>query len=1084
MSESGKITVYDSSMAKKCVEMFNAFNEIWPGGFTGGIPFDEQRVHDMLDKTSAIVDLIALNVEEKPVGYCGLYPHWRDKNAAYISILGVHPEVLGKKFGKRLLLKALAVAKEKGIFRVDLHTWSGNMEAVPLYKKVGLFWVPDTSVYMQDFIPGVLQNPLANEWFDKHPDWYGCFKRDLTQAPDKEEVDGMLVFKYNFEVDEDNLSLEVDRYGWGFTGIERVLDGQKISIKSRLQSHKIFMGIENKLSFTIINESDDDLEINLAVTPFKGLQWGGEFPSTIRIGKGKTTTVSNSFIIDHTSRKYNSVQRSSEVIESLFSFGSYNLKLSTGGKIHPAVDIMTDSEYIDTPLGIEKKIHLDLKNYTNKALSGKLIYQAEGISEKEKEIEYSLQPDEITGIEIPLQIPMESTKSVFILNATPIVKINDTDFQMPELKIPLVASISNVAEVVMSPNEERIYLITDFWGIRIDLERANIYFRRRFIEDFSVRSLFEIGPPFGLDLDRTLKFDYEVQRNGNELTLILKGDSIQVQGLRVNKYLRVAPGVKEAEHWIELENIASNGTITAGGRVTTSSGGGLNVNPIGNFAHVYTPVYNKYVKCDPTFPVMTQTLVSDKPEDWQETWTAGELIGESNVSAIIWNPVNIEKIKINKGFLYTLDSNQTTLNSGEKVKVVHFWYSHSFNSIRDVRTRWNQLIGQKEMGFEELTYGVQTTPPITVNLKDTNVLTKGETISATIELFSLTPYPLPGTLTFLIPEGWKGSFVTKDGKEPAIQMPRLVPHSLVPIDIELTIPRETSKSSAMIRIHFSGEFELDFDIPVLLKDTSVINVQNEKIDENDVLAVENGALSFKVPKKIGGNLIHLKDNEGNVFLMDSFPEIGPKFFIDHYLGGIQPAVFHPVEGNPFAELETTDAEEISDGDWKGVKTYWINEKSEWLKGQKYSISYLTLPGSDLIRIKFNNTNETPRKVTTIVAMIADIALKGEAAGNVVEVPGGKGNWIRNRIQKPFINQTNIDEPWVRITKDDVSLSFLSPVGYYGSSTIFDSQVMLINILVAFMETEPYQSSTSEFILILNQPEEAIDQVRKGLSRNI
>ncbi|MCE7743149.1 MAG: GNAT family N-acetyltransferase [Candidatus Heimdallarchaeota archaeon] len=1083
MSENGKIIVYEPSMAEKCSDMFNAFNELWPGGFTGAIPFTEQRVRDMLDKTSAVADLIALNSEDEPVGYCGLYPHWRDKNAAYISILGVHPKVLGKKFGKRLLLKALEVAKENKIFRVDLQTWSGNMDAVPLYKKVGLFWVPETSVYMQDFIPGILQNPLSIEWFDKHPDWYGCFKRDLTQAPDKEEIDGMEVFTYNFEVDDDKLSFEVDRYSWGFTSAERILDGNRISIKSRLQSHKIFMGIENSIIFTIENETEADLEIKLNVTPFKGLKWIGEFPESIKIGKGKIAILSNNFIIDHTSRKHTTVQKSSEVIETLFSFDSYDLKLSTGGKIHPAVDVMTHINYIDTPLGIEKNVYLDLKNYTDMALSGKILYKSEGISEDEKGLEFSLQPDEITGINIPLSIPKDTSKSVFILHATPVVKINGSDLQMPEFKIPLVASTSNIAEVVIAPNEERIFLITDFWAIRIELERANIHFRRRYIEDSKVRSFFEIGPPYGLDIDRTLKFDYEVQRNGNELTLVLSGDSIQVEGLRVKKYLRVIPGSKEVEHWIELENISSNGTITAGGRVTTTPGGGLNVNPIGNFAHVYTPIYNRYVKCDPTFPVMTQTLVSDKPEDWHETWTAGELNGESNVSAIIWKPDNIEKIKINQGFLYTLESYQTPLDSGEKVKVVHLWYSHSFSSIRDVRTRWNQLIGQKDMTYDERSFGVQTTPPITVNIKDTNILTKGETTSAILEIFTLTPYPLPGTLTLSLPAGWDGTFVTEEGNKSSIQMPQLVPHSNIPLNVELTIPKQTLKSSDLITLHLSGEFELDFEIPVILKDGSAVQVQGETIEDHDVLVVNNGSLSFTVPKFLGGDLIHLEDAQGNSFLMDSFPNIGPKFFIDHYLGGIQPAIFHPEEGNPFAELEATDAEEITEGEWSGVKVFWINEKSEWLKGQKYAISYLTLPGSNIIRIKVDNINETPRQVTTIAAMIADMALKGETEGNVVKVPGGIGNWIRNRIKKPFINQTNIDEPWVRFSKDDVSLTFLSPEGYYGSNTIFDAQVMLVNILLAYMETAPYQTSTSEFVLILNQPEEVINEVRKGLAKN-
>ena len=171
--EWGEITVYHPSMAAQVAQMFNDFDELWPGGFGGGIPYDEQRVSDWLDKTSAIADLIAFDgdpaVDGAPVGYCGLYPHWRDEHAAYVNILGVVPRVKGKKYGKRLLLRAIETAVKQGIQRVDLHTWGGNLNAVPLYKKIGMFWMPETSVYMQDYIPTLLQMSLAQAWFGKHP---------------------------------------------------------------------------------------------------------------------------------------------------------------------------------------------------------------------------------------------------------------------------------------------------------------------------------------------------------------------------------------------------------------------------------------------------------------------------------------------------------------------------------------------------------------------------------------------------------------------------------------------------------------------------------------------------------------------------------------------------------------------------------------------------------------------------------------------------------------------------------------------------------------------------------------------------
>ncbi|HUT21132.1 MAG TPA: GNAT family N-acetyltransferase, partial [Anaerolineae bacterium] len=300
----GQITVYDPAMAVQVAEMFNAFNELWPGGFGGRVPYDEQRVRDWLDETSALADLIALDADGNPVGYCGLYPHWRDKHAAYVSVLGVVPRVKGQKYGKRMLLRAIEIAGERGISRVDLHTWSGNLNAMPLYKKVGMFWVPETNVYMQDYVPGLLRMSLASEWFERHPDWYACFRRELEQAPDKHVIDGMELYRYTFEANGDRLVAEVDRYGWGFCGIERVLGGQRIAVRTRLQSHEIQIGIPNAMTISVENGWDEPISVALTVEPFDGLIWEEAFPLALEVPAHQEASVTRTFAVDRTAETY------------------------------------------------------------------------------------------------------------------------------------------------------------------------------------------------------------------------------------------------------------------------------------------------------------------------------------------------------------------------------------------------------------------------------------------------------------------------------------------------------------------------------------------------------------------------------------------------------------------------------------------------------------------------------------------------------------------------------------------------------------------------------------------------------------
>lgn len=1084
MSEQlGSISIYDPSMAEKVADMFNAFNEIWPGSFGGAIPFDAQRVHDWLDKTSAVADLIALDENGDPVGYCGLYPHWRDENAAYISILGVHPRVLGKKYGKRLLLKSLEVAVENNITRVDLHTWSGNMEAMPLYKKVGLVWVPETSVYMQDFIPGLLQFPLARDWFTKHPDWYSCFKKELLQAPDKEIVDNMDVYTYKFEVEEDKIIAVFDKYGWGISGFEKQLDGKKISIKTKMSSHKIYMGIQNSMTITIENETGEDILSPLTVEPFKGLEWLEEFPSNIEIKNGETVTITKHFVVNKDAKSFESNQKGTEKIKTSLRIDNHDIQIITGGKIQETVRLNTLVPYQMVPLGSEVKLYVDVFNNTKLNLRGQIEYTIEGLLDSIQTFDFSLSSEEITGFSIPITMPESVKNPVFALQAKSKIEINGTMFEMPEYNLPVIADVNNLVELVKSPKPDEVYLLTNHWAILAYLEGGTVYFNRRETEGRRQRTGFELGPPFGLNLDRTLKYEYDVQEEGDSKLLILKGNSRKVEGLQITKFIKVSPGVREVEQWIELTNIAENGTLAAGGRTSAGTGGGISIFPRGNPSRMIIPVNNKFLECDPTLPILSESLVPREIGGWNETWTAAEIIDSSRYAVWFWKPDNVSKIDLNRGYLNYLESPQKMLEPKEKLKISHIWFGDSYSSIEDIRIRWNQLIGRTEIPYLEKNFGIRTTKPIELHLVDSNISIKGKTVIKELEMRFSTVYPFPGELNLKLPQNWRGSFVTEEGIVEKIQIPQAIPSQRFSFKVQLDIPENTEKSVEKIGLHFRGEFDLDFCFTLLLKTESKIQIEEQDIEGFKTLHVNNSVLEFNLPKEIGGNLIRLKDSKNRDFLVDNFPSIQPFFFLEHFIGGIQPAIFHPDDDSPFGEPEETKAEIVREGDWEGIKAVWTAKKIEKLRGQEYSLSYLTLPGSGVIRVILENVNKGLRKVRSIGSFITTVALNGDTADNIITAPGGSTTWIRNRVPKPFQNFSQNKNPWVRLSKDDQSITFVSAEGHHATTTIFDAQMGIFSFTGAMLETNPEDTYSAEFIILINQPEESIDIIRKALAKN-
>ena len=108
---------------------------------------------------------------------------------------------------------------QQGWVYQTLGTWSANFKSVPAYKKTGHFWRPDTSVWMQNFIPGALQMPLARRFFDRH-DWYSTYVRTLEQRPDDERWEGLKVYRQHWEAEGESLTIWIDREAQGPCAVE------------------------------------------------------------------------------------------------------------------------------------------------------------------------------------------------------------------------------------------------------------------------------------------------------------------------------------------------------------------------------------------------------------------------------------------------------------------------------------------------------------------------------------------------------------------------------------------------------------------------------------------------------------------------------------------------------------------------------------------------------------------------------------------------------------------------------------------------------------------------------------------------
>ncbi|MHB1416939.1 MAG: GNAT family N-acetyltransferase, partial [Chloroflexota bacterium] len=186
-------------------QMWNESDSIWPGGFTSGMPLTLERMRLWNRSTEYLAPFVAVE-DGRLVGFGGLTRQSGEPDVAYVSVLGVHPSVLSRGYGRDLLRATVARSTQLGFGRLDLDTWGANTRAIPLYKRTGFLWVPDTSVNMQNFLPTLLRHPLVKE-FLAGEDWYNCFKPRISLEEDAFVQGGVPAFPYEFERDGRRLSL-------------------------------------------------------------------------------------------------------------------------------------------------------------------------------------------------------------------------------------------------------------------------------------------------------------------------------------------------------------------------------------------------------------------------------------------------------------------------------------------------------------------------------------------------------------------------------------------------------------------------------------------------------------------------------------------------------------------------------------------------------------------------------------------------------------------------------------------------------------------------------------------------------------
>ena len=633
------IKEFHNENAAKLADMFNESDEGWPGGFTHGITITPEVVLDNIKKRKALSELVAWH-EDKIVGIIEMIEFWQGKKIAYIEFLNVIPRYHGKGFGRELLKACVEKGAELKYVRVDLHTWPGNMKAVPLYKKTGFFWVPKTTVHMKNFLPLILNLKAAAPYFSAH-DWYPTFKRDLTVEEDDYEG----VFPYRWEEDGDMLSVTIDAESGGVSSLET----NNFSISQNVEN--AFAGTAARVTWKMKNKKSSPITITLVTRGTREIEIEKEECITLT----DEYTLSTTALISH-EIEIRKQEEPPHLLISEVTIEGIPLTLTTGLRITHPIEVATDPEYLFLPQG-RREILVTLKNNTEQPREGTIICQNTGESQP-----FTIDPKHREAVPFVIEVDRDHELYFFIEG-------NSTIHTIPLRIRERGASILEKDRTIIMENDHSRLLISLLGGSIAIYDNHTKKFWIRGLED-------QLGPPFWpSDLTKNY-FTSHIKKSCGSAVAEISGKSETHACVVTKKVEMDASPVITISHSLTPQPpiellLHSRGSL----------GGGLLTIP-------YTTGLVSEPTLEEDFPVGHGDLPHD-PHSYKEQWIAFERDG--SVFGLIWETCSRIELE-----------DYHPVNLARDVKSLRPIYLFMGRGTwRDVRAVWSRVHDKGELEEEE-----------------------------------------------------------------------------------------------------------------------------------------------------------------------------------------------------------------------------------------------------------------------------------------------------------------------------------------------------------------------------------------------
>ena len=912
--------------------MWNASDLQWPWSWTEGVPITPDMVREWETEGRVTVTYVA-EVDGEIAGYCSFMgEHRGHRDEGYLALLNVHPKYQKRSVGRRLIQKTIERSLQEGWQRQTLGTWSANFKAVPAYKKTGHFWTPDTSAWMQNFIPGALQLSLAKPFFERH-DWYSSYVREIEQQEDDQRWEGLKVFVQHWEADGESLTIWIDREARAPVAVET----GALQVAAIVEEIEPLAGSKVNLCWRLINKTQDPLSVHIHALGDKGLDIDHRDAFVVPGGETVERVAQIKVAGDAPRSKDDGT---APAVRSIIRLNDDEVKLYSGLRVRKPLSLDTAPGQITVCPGVEHILRLQLHSeMEHPARVTFYLTPPEGLSVDwmTKEIELPAKGH----ISVPLYVTC-SAEAVYTLP----VRVAAQGDELKPLNEKVTIFSLGVGGLLVQRQAKSVRLETD--ALRVTIERSGGAIKVEHRDTrFTIATLNpRLGPPYHPSEFEKKDFELAIEERAGRAIVHLTGEAKHYEGLYLHQEFALSPtGLGTLRYY--LENRGS--TLYARHAVLEVRG----PNDEGRMALALSSGIVHSSLLD--YPRAWEDMPRD-PAAYAEPWIAWERRGA--VAGIAWDR---STTRGGDHWRSSWISKELSVAPGERSEEIGFALyagSGGWHDVREAALRW---IGSWQPGEAQPI----VRPPALARLEPGVLATTSDRVSGRLVVDSVSNRATSGQVSLITEAGLSADMDTlpltdlKRGQacEHLVQfsLPKDVP-GVFRGEVRLSLPlSETTRPFQVLR--------LGTDAPV--------RVVEDARSGQPVWTIDNGTSQFVVAPNFGPSLIAwMRDGENQ--LWSSFPTVQGFAWLYPWFGGTHPVLFPTDswywEGHLHRErilaqlIETEDASGII---WRGVRLSVRPQKKE-LVDFGVELDYTTVGQANILKYvyRLSNLRDTEQVVKT------------------------------------------------------------------------------------------------------------------------